>query len=97
MSPARIQLTHARGEMSANIPGDYVWVQEQRPELLKLYGPCVILVYQRQVIGRGATVNDAVLDAEQNLPVEVTASVTPFVYHLFDPQRIMSVRLKKQD
>jgi hypothetical protein len=45
------------------------------------YGECIILVYEKTVIGTGDTYEIAVEDAESNLPPEVTQA-TPILYFL---------------
>jgi len=41
----------------------------------------VLLVYNQQVIGKGATIEEAIAQAEQNVPLDLT-EVTPITYFL---------------
>ena len=91
MNVSRIKTDHAYGEVSPNVFGDFDWVHEHREELLEQYGECVILVYQRRVIGVGKTQAEAIQDAERNLPPDVV-QVTPITQYLYRRHPILRVR-----
>ena len=83
MDTPRIRTSHQYGEVYPNVFSDFEWTREHREELLKTYGECIILVYQKQVIGSGHTLQEAAEDAERNLPPEVgeATPITEFLHH----------------
>jgi hypothetical protein len=81
MSSPRIRTSHAYGEVYPNVWSDFDWVHDHRKELLEKYGEGVVLVYQREVIGFGNTLDEAEEDAERRLPPDVT-EVTPIIQYL---------------
>lgn len=72
----RIKTGHAKGETPPNIFTDFDWVRRNEKALLAEYGECSIIVYREQVIGIGATYNEALQAAERNLPPDIQ-EVTP--------------------
>jgi hypothetical protein len=44
----------------------------------------VALIFEKKVIGKGKTINDALEDAESNLPADVK-EVTPILYFVSNP------------
>ena len=76
MDTPRIRMGHAYGETPSNVYSDFDWVRRNEQALLDKYGECSIIVFQEQVIGVGKTYDEALEDAERNLPPEV-AEVTP--------------------
>jgi hypothetical protein len=77
MTKTRIRMSYARDEQTPpNIFTDHDWVRLHEKELLEKYGECSILVYQEKVIGVGRTYQEALDDAERNLPPDV-AEITP--------------------
>ena len=73
---SRIKMTHRHGETPKNVFTDFDWVRRHEKELLDEYGECSIIVYQDQVIGVGATYDEALADAEVRLPKD-SGEVTP--------------------
>jgi hypothetical protein len=93
MDTPRIITTHQRGEAAPNVWDDFDWVRQHREELFEQYGACVILVYQREVVGVGQTIGAAEEDAEHRLSPDVE-QITPITYFLGHPYRIrQAVRL----
>jgi len=85
MNTKRIRISHNANEPAApNTFPDFDWVREHRNELLATYGESVILVYEKQVIGVGKTIQEAVEDAEKRLPAEIE-QVTPITEFLSHP------------
>jgi hypothetical protein len=76
MDTPRIRMGHAYGETPANVFADFDWVRRNEKQLLDQYGECSIIVYREKVIGVGATYDEALADAERNLPPDVE-TVTP--------------------
>jgi hypothetical protein len=91
METPRIKISHAYGEMFPNVPSDYEWVFANRPQLLQEYGTCVLLVYEKKVIGKGKTLQEAMEDAERNLPPE-EGVVTPVIELLAPRPRLYRVQ-----
>jgi hypothetical protein len=90
MTDSRIKLSHEYGEVVPNHYPDFAWAKEHEKELFKTYGRCCILVYQKEVIGVGATLNDAIEDAEQNLPPD-SGVITPIMTTLYEKQPFFRV------
>jgi hypothetical protein len=81
MLSSRIRTSHQDGEVAPNTWHDFDWVHENEAKLLEQYGECILLVYNQQVIGTGATIEEAIAQAEQTVPASV-ADVTPITYFL---------------
>jgi hypothetical protein len=86
----RVKYSHKYGEVYPNVWSDFEWVREHRDELLATHGKCVILVYEKQVVGKGETLSEAVEDAERRLPPEA-GEITPITEILAPRQRIYRV------
>lgn len=84
MDTPRIKTSH-QGEVAPNVYDDFTWIHGHRPELLDQYGACVILVYQRKVVGTGKTLKAAEEDAERRLPDD-SPQITPVIYMLHHPR-----------
>jgi hypothetical protein len=82
MDTSRIQTSHAKGETPPNTFDDFAWAREHEAELLDQYGECVLMVYEKQVLGSGQTMQEAEADAERNLPpdAQVVTPVTVFLH-----------------
>lgn len=91
MDTPRIRMGHAKGEVFPNVFSDFAWVREHREELLETYGECIVLVYEKQVIGTGHTIQEAAEDAERNLPPDVS-EVTPITEFLHDRRKSYFLR-----
>ncbi len=76
MDTPRIRMGHAYGETPPNVFSDFDWIRHHEKELLEKYGECSIIVYKEQVLGVGTTYDEALEDAERNLPPDVGV-VTP--------------------
>ncbi len=81
MQKSRVKTTHAYGEVSPNVWDDFAWVRQNRQMLLEQYGECIILVYEKQVVGIGQTIDEAIQDAEQHLSPDVE-HITPITEFL---------------
>jgi hypothetical protein len=69
MSHPRIKTGHPPNErIPAHIIADHEWVWLRQNELCEVYGECYLIVYPKQVYGAGKTRQDALEDAERNLP-----------------------------
>jgi hypothetical protein len=77
----RVLVNHEYGEVYPNVFSDFDWVRQHRNELLDEFGECVILVYEKQVVGHGQSLQAAIANAEQNLPANVT-KITPITEYL---------------
>lgn len=93
MTTTRIRLSHAAGEAAPNTFTDFQWVRQNEKQLLEQYGECVILVFEKQVIGTGRTIDAAVADAEQHLSLD-HSEVTPILEFLRQRQPFFRVRSK---
>jgi hypothetical protein len=76
MTTSHIYMTHKYGETPANVFSDFDWIRLHENELLEQYGECSVIVYQQHVLGVGATYDDALKNAEHNLPPD-SGDVTP--------------------
>lgn len=64
-------------------------------ELLEKYGECVLLIYQKEVVGQGKTIEAAQLDTEQHLSPDVN-EITPILHFSGHRNRIHRVQIKKE-
>jgi hypothetical protein len=64
--------------MPANMPADFAWLKANRDALAEKYGRCMIVIYEKQVLGVGESYADALANAETNLP-ESPEIITPIV------------------
>lgn len=93
---AKIKIGYAADErLAENYPADVDWINERRLELYEQYGSCVILVYHEEVVGHGADLEEAVLEAEKRFANE-DGLVTPVIKMLSNPYRIGMFRPRKQ-
>lgn len=92
---SRIRMSHQYGETPPNVFSDFDWIHLHEKELLEKYGECSIIVYKEQVLGVGSTYDEAVQDAEHNLPPEF-GEITPVHQWLNNPFARISgyIRLK---
>jgi histidinol phosphatase-like enzyme len=74
----RVNIRRTPGQFYPNEIADFEWVGQHRPELLERYGPCVIPVYNQELVGVGKTIRAAMEDAEEKLPTSV-AEITPII------------------
>lgn len=97
MMSKRIKTTYAENEpLAPNFATDAAWISKNRLALYEQYGSCVLLVYHEQVIGHGATVEEAILAAEKQLQDDTAAIITPVVKRMSNPYRIGVLRQKKE-
>lgn len=88
MMSSRIQIAFPKDEpMPDNIFPDLNWVSDNRLELYKKYGSCVVVVYHQEIIGMGKTRQEALSDAESHLSDDVEL-ITPVVEYISNPHRI---------
>lgn len=92
MDTKQIRLSYPSGETPANIFPDFEWIRENRQMLLDKFGICVVLVYEKTIIGRGATLEAALSDAEQNLS-SLSGVITPVTYFLAPLDTFSRIRL----
>jgi hypothetical protein len=79
MNSKRIRLSYSRDEKTPpNLFTDHDWVRRNEKALLGTFGERCIVVYKETVLGVGDTYEEAVADAERNLPPGVD-EVTPIV------------------
>jgi hypothetical protein len=72
MSESRIKTYHNYNEPTPGyVYQDRNWVFEHETELLEKYGRCYIVPYRQQVLGKGDSYDEAIADAERNLPSEI--------------------------
>ena len=91
MDTPRIRMSHAKGEFAPNTFGDFDWVKKHEKELRETYGECLAIVCEKQVIGTGQTYQEAVEDAERNLPSQFGV-ITPVLVSLYRRQPFYRVR-----
>jgi hypothetical protein len=70
---------------------DFAWISENQQELVAQYGEGFVLVYEKQVLGFGATLQEAMANAERNLPPG-DGEIIPVVDTIHRPYAISSVR-----
>jgi hypothetical protein len=99
MSSSRIKTTHTYGEVFPNVFSDFAWVREHRSELLEKYGECIVLVYEKNVVGIGQTIAEAIQDAEQKLAphIEQITPVTEFLRRRHRFQRLRPLSKVEHD
>lgn len=78
---------------SPNVYEDYEWVRRNERHLRDKYGEIFVVVYRQKVIGTGSTYEDALKNADSNLPIEVE-QVTPIVESLEKWQPFFQVHPK---
>lgn len=84
----RIKTAFAKDEpLPENIFPDLNWVSENRLDLYKKYGSCVVIVYKKEIIGTGKTRQEALSDAESHLADDVEL-ITPVIEYVSNPHRI---------
>ena len=88
---SHIHMSHPYGETPKNVFSDFDWVHLHEKELLEKYGECSIIVYKGQVLGTGATYDEAVADAEKN-PSPEMGDVTPVHRKIYYRRPIFSIR-----
>ena len=94
MTTSHIRMTYQYGETPSNVFSDFDWIHLHEHELLEKYGECSIIVYQQQVLGVGETYEDALENAERNLPAEM-GDITP-VHEWIHNRKPMSTFYIKQ-
>jgi hypothetical protein len=85
---SRVKVAHEEGVIYPNVWDDFDWVRENRVELYEKYGACVLLVFEKAVVGIGKTLQDAEENAEQNLSVD-SGEITPIFYFLSHPYSML--------
>ncbi len=95
MNTPHIQTSHAYGETPPNTYPDFEWARTHEAELLEQYGECVLIIYERQVLGSGQTIAEAEVDAERHLPAE-SGVITPITVYLHYRHPFRRVRPTKQ-
>ena len=73
--------------MPANIFPDLNWISDNRLELYKKHGNCIVVVYQQEIIGLGKTRAEALNDAETHLS-ETGAEIPVAIGYISNPYRI---------
>jgi hypothetical protein len=68
---SRIITSFPKGETPPSIWDEYDWFIKNREMLLEQYGSCIAVVYGQTVLGTGATFEEALENAENNLPPEL--------------------------
>jgi hypothetical protein len=76
MNKSRVKMRHTYGQTPRNVFSDFDWIRRHEKELLEKYGEKSIIVFNQQVIGVGDSYDDAVKDAELNLPPDIM-EITP--------------------
>jgi hypothetical protein len=85
-------MSHHYGEKTPlNVFSDFDWSRLHEKELLEKYGECSVIVYEEQVIGVGATYDEALANAERNLPPDL-GEITPIHRPIFHRQPFFRVR-----
>jgi hypothetical protein len=92
--PSRIKLSHKRGEVAPNTWDDIEWIRQNRNKLYQELGASIILVYEKSVIGKGQSLEEASQDAEANLAPEIK-EISPVIEFLSAPLRISRVARQK--
>jgi hypothetical protein len=91
----RIKTDFVKDEpLPENIFPDFEWVAENRITLYEKYGDCVVVVYQKEVIGVGKTYSDALANAEGNLADDVEL-ITAIQKYIGNPYSIGTFRRRE--
>lgn len=76
---SRLKVSFPQGEkLPPNFANDYAWFKENRNALSEKYGSAVVVVYENQLLAVGATYQEALSNAENNLP-DSPEIITPIV------------------
>lgn len=81
----RVKTGHEKGVVYPNVWSDFEWARQNLAELYEKYGACIALIYEKQVIGVGQTIEEAEQNAEAQLASEIE-EVTPITYFINNPQ-----------
>lgn len=85
---SRIKTAFAKDEpLPENIFPDLDWVSDNRLELYKKHGSCVVVVYYQEIIGLGQTRQEALNDVKSHLADDVEL-ITPVIEYISNPHRI---------
>jgi hypothetical protein len=95
MDTRRVKTGHF-GKTPPRVFSDFDWVRDHKKELLAKYGEGSIIVFEQQVLGFGKTYDEALDDAERNLPPEVT-EVTAIHAMIHYPQPFASMLLRRKE
>lgn len=87
---SRIRTSHPAGHTPPNVFSDHDWIRRHQQALIEEYGEVFIVVYKEQVLGIGDTRDEAIENAERNLPDDVEF-VTPLVDRLYIPNPFMRI------
>lgn len=93
MNTERIKIDHQKDEVFPNTWRDFAWAGEHHQALLEQYGICVVLIYEKQVVGKGKTLQAAVEDAEKNLMPD-NPPITPIIKFLAPRSRLYRIQDK---
>lgn len=94
MEKSRIRMSLGKQEIPPNLYSDFEWIRTHENEFLAQYGEKFIVVFEKQVLGSGASRPEALENAEKNLSPEI-AEITPVLYKLHQPQIFVSAYLRK--
>jgi hypothetical protein len=84
----RVKVAHEEGVIYPNVWDDFDWVREHRTELYEQYGSCVLLVFEKAVVGVGENIQAAEANAEKQLPPD-SKEITPILYFLNQPYSLL--------
>lgn len=94
MAKSRIRTYfHSEEPTPARYFTDYDWIRTRHNQLLTEYGEKYLIVYNEQIIGIGETKERALMEAETNLPAEVTEAI-PVVYKLYNRDYALFSRVR---
>jgi hypothetical protein len=96
MTTSRIRMSQPLGQTPPNIFTDFDWIRVHEKELLEKYGECSLIVYKEQILGVGATYDEALENAEQNLPPEL-GEITPVHRKIFHRHPFYRVRSQSSE
>src|SRR5690348_4621488 len=72
MNQRRLRIGGPREErIPRHIIDDHDWVHDHHDQLIQQFGECYLIVYKGQVLGTGATSDEALDNADRNLPPEM--------------------------
>jgi hypothetical protein len=81
MSESRIKTWRKYDEPTPSyVYTDRDWVLKHRQELLQKFGECHIVAYHEQVLGYGATYDEAIENAAHNLPPDIEQIETMVIW-----------------